>query len=44
LEAEEAAEAAGAATPNGNKDDKAVAEVTEAVKEVSVEEKESAAA
>ncbi|KAK5653881.1 hypothetical protein OQA88_7806 [Cercophora sp. LCS_1] len=41
LEAEEAREASGAATPNGKKgEDKAVAEVTEGVKDVSVEEKE----
>ncbi len=43
LEAEEAAEASGAATPNGANgkkgEDKAVAEVTEAAKNVSVEEK-----
>jgi hypothetical protein len=48
LEAEEAAEASDTTTPNGangkKADDKAVAEVTEAVKNVSVEEKEPVAA
>jgi len=41
LEAEEAGEGSGTATPNGkNTEDKAVAEVTEGVKDVSVEDKE----
>ena len=45
LEAEEAAEASGTATPNGKKaEDKAVAEVTEGVKDVSVEDKKEAVA
>jgi hypothetical protein len=44
LEAEEAAEASGAATPNGKKTDDKVAEVTEGVKAVSVEDKKEAVA
>jgi chromosome segregation ATPase len=44
LEAEEAAEASGTATPSGKKADDKVAEVTKAVKDVSVEDKKDAVA